>query len=72
MFEGLTDENLANIDRLAMEAHLAPDSGMNRNDEVMGVLERVCQSFDQSFQVSYAQEGGKEAYRTRIINAWRD
>ena len=71
LFEGLSDSNLANIDRLSLEAHFAPTSVPNRNDEVTAVLERLCCSFSSSYQMSYNPDGNKDRFWTRTINLWK-
>ena len=71
VFEGFSNENLANIDRLAMEAHFAPENSFNRNDQVIDVLERLCQSFPNSYQLDYNVDGDRNKHWTRTITLWK-
>jgi len=71
VFRGLSDENLAKIDRIAMEAHYAPESGINRNDQVKGTIERLCQTFANSYQLSYNPNDDFERYWTTTSTFWR-
>ena len=70
VFNGLSDSNLANIDRLAVETHHHPVGSPYYDDEnIQELLGRLVDSFDEHIAMSY---GADQQSYTATINCWRN
>lgn len=71
VFDGLSDENLTRIDRLAVETHHHPEGHvLCDQDNITKLLVRITGEFlGGSRQMTYGNSGGRSW--TQTINAWR-
>ena len=69
IFEGLSAENLLNVDRIAMETHHNAVDGGEHNRKIAQLLERITSTFTSHYQLSY--KVGEQEYWVQTITAWR-
>ena len=70
VFEGLSNSNLANIDRLAVETHHHPEGHVLHDEEnILSLLQRLSNAFPHNKQLQYGA-GGVGSW-TQTINCWR-
>ena len=70
VFEGLSNSNLANIDRLAIETHHHPEGHVLHDEEnISTLLQRLSNAFPHHRQLQYVA-GGVGSW-TQTMNCWR-